>query len=529
MKARTSYLLTARSAKGAVSVDAHKTLGVPGTNMAHEADTQFAKRIEPLPSMALTEGDAENHAHVESIRNLRHRLATQQGIPSLLDLNHDGRVTSKEAAKALRMAGDRNSDDVAAALRQPDAATELERLTVATIMRLPCRDPPFTPTRPAVSIAAKILSISDIDCVSQSFFATFDLWVSWDNPDLDTNNLKDEWMPAVYFHNAIAHTVYTRGARAVGEHSFTGKTIHPGVRPGQWCYSIEVAANFREIMELKDFPFDWQELTIQVRMNSMLGACVMRGLEWGNNGESVIFEPTLSVPEWIVCKPDIETAYYPKFMFGHAEDNFDAAVHIVLRVRRAWRFYCYNIGPFVMGMPLLAATPVFFSVNDGMEIRVGIDFTLVLTCVALKFLLHSNLPNVPYLTLLDKYVLACFGIVCLMTCENGAISYLSTAKGEEYARDVDVLVWAGFAVGWCLFHLYVAITSWLLIKKRNGELPPVEYLDHTDVNHGFKEEHRYFEDAAKALVGDQFDRKSQLSRDDEHGSSGSKDGAKLDH
>ena len=104
MKARGAagpYVLTARSAKGAVSVDAHKTLGVPGTNMAHEADTQFAKRIEPLPSMALTEGDAENHAHVESIRNLRHRLATQQGIPSLLDLNHDGRVTSKEAAKAL--------------------------------------------------------------------------------------------------------------------------------------------------------------------------------------------------------------------------------------------------------------------------------------------------------------------------------------------------------------------------------------------------------------------------------------------
>jgi hypothetical protein len=505
--------------------------GVLSTDVEQEQVTSFEKGLEPLPGKDLTGQDKAHRAHVESIHNLRHRLGSKHGIPvaGLLDLNRDGKLNKKEAAEALRMAGDSNSDDIAAALRHPGAVTELERITAGTIMRLPCKDVPYLPNRPAVSIAAKILNISDIDCVNQCYCATFDLWVSWENPSLDLDNLKNEWLPAVYFHNAMAHTVFTRGARPVGDHSFTGKKIHPGARPGQWCYSIEVAANFREIMELRDFPFDWQELTIQVRMNNMLGACVMQELEWGDNGESVVFEPTLSIPEWTVCQPAVEIGYYPKFMFGRAEDNYDSALHIVLRVRRTWRFYCFNIGPFVLGMPLLAATPVFFSVNDGMEIRVGIDFTLVLTCVALKFLLHGNLPNVPYLTRLDKYVLASFGMICLMTCENGAISYLSIAKGEEYARDVDVLVWVGFGVGWCLFHLYVFISSWLLINKRNAETPPVVYLDHTDVTHGVKQERRYFEDAAKALMGNHDGRKTQLSTDDDHGSSGSKDGAKLTH
>ena len=483
----------------------------------------------------MTAQDEAQRARVQSVHKLRHALSAKHGIPvaGMLDLNHDGRVTKSEATSALHMAGDDNSDDIAAALDSAsgvDAAVLLERITAGTVLRLPCKDPPFKPTGPTVSIAAKVLNISDIDCVNQTFFATFDLFVAWENPSLDPHNSEKEWQPAVYFHNAVAHTVFTRGARPVGDHSFTGKTIHPGVRPGQWYYNIEVAANFREIMELRDFPFDWQELTISIRMNSIMGACVMQELEWGDNGESVVFEPTLSIPEWTVCQPVVETAYYPKFMFGHAEDNYDSAMHLVLRVRRTWRFYCYNLGPFIMCMPILAASPAFFSVNDGMEIRVGIDFTLVLTCVALKFLLHGNLPNVPYLTLLDKYVLASFGMICLMTIENGIISHLSTEKGEEYARDVDVRVWTGFVIAWFIFHIYVFIKAHRMISRRNSEMLPVLYLDHTDVLRGVKTERRYFEDAAKALLGDGDDLNAQQSIDgDDHKSRSDKSGAKLSH
>ena len=477
----------------------------PGGEGQQQDESVFETR--PLAASSGVELGDDQLANVQSTRRLRHALTSKgTGMLGMLDLNHDGALTEQEAEAALRMAGNDNTDDVKAALHKgssASAAAALERITAGTLLRLPCKELPFVPDQPDVSVAAKILNISQIDCVNQAFFCTLDLWVCWDNPDLDPNDpatLKGAWQPSVSFHNAIANTIVTRGARDVGDHSFTGKTIRSGLRKGQWFYSIECTAMFREIMELRDFTFDCQELTIAIRMNHILGTCAMKDLAWGDDGESVVFEPTLSVPEWTVCTPKTEVAYYPKFMFGHAEDNYDPCLRIVLRVRRTWRFYCYNLGPFIVCMPMLAASPVFFSVTDGMEIRVGIDFTLVLTCVALKFLLHGNLPNVPYLTLLDKYVLASFGMICLMTVENGIISHLSTVKGEQYARDVDVWIWVGFGLGWCLFHIYAFLRAYRLVSKRNADMPPVYYLDHTDVTHGVQSKTRYFEDAKHILA-----------------------------
>jgi hypothetical protein len=41
--------------------------------------------------------------------------------------------------------------------------------------------------------------------------------------------------------------------------------------------------------------------------------------------------------------------------------------------------------------------------------RHTIDFTLILTAVAFKLTVSQLIPAVSYLTLLDKYVLMCFG------------------------------------------------------------------------------------------------------------------------
>jgi len=207
------------------------------------ADSPPAQRQQPAAVV-----DAHVLQQVNSTRQLRHELSTQHGIPvlSLMDLDHDGTVTKGEAREALREMGDDNAEDVARALASgsvrhnhnvrvdpegAQSATALERLAAGTILRLPCRHPPFIPDHPDVSVACKVINLADIDCVNQAFFVTFDLWVSWADPDLDPQNLKDTWVPAVHFYNAIAHTVFTRGARNVGDHSFTGKTIRRGVTP----------------------------------------------------------------------------------------------------------------------------------------------------------------------------------------------------------------------------------------------------------------------------------------------------------
>eukprot|EP01052_Picozoa_sp_SAG31_P007059 SAG31_NODE_332_length_17516_cov_3.552840_5_plen_264_part_00 len=246
-------------------------------------------------------------------------------------------------------------------------------------------------------------------------------------------------------------------------------------------------------VELADFPFDWQELHISIRMNDV--HCRLAPLPWGDEGESIVFEAGMSVPEWTICTPRVEVCYQPIFRFGRAVNTYDPCINFVLVVRRTWRFYVTNLGPFIALIPCLAASPAFFDVVDGMEIRVGIDFTLVLTCVALKFLLHGNLPNVPYLTLLDRYVLCSFLLIAVMTIENGFISWYAKTRSPEEAESMDYKLWIAIGALWLVFQVCYAAYTWRLVRQRDKNVRALDYLDHTDIDKGKRTGMKYFEDA----------------------------------
>eukprot|EP01052_Picozoa_sp_SAG31_P007060 SAG31_NODE_332_length_17516_cov_3.552840_6_plen_154_part_00 len=94
----------------------------------------------------------------------------------------------------------------------------------------------------------QVLNLDEIDCVGQSYFASIELWVAWEDATFDpTRPFGECWIPSVYFYNSKKHTLVTRGARTVGDHEFCGRTIRKGEAPHQWYYHIEVSAWYSEI------------------------------------------------------------------------------------------------------------------------------------------------------------------------------------------------------------------------------------------------------------------------------------------
>lgn len=51
--------------------------------------------------------------------------------------------------------------------------------------------------------------------------------------------------------------------------------------------------------------------------------------------------------------------------------------------------------------------------RDNIGDRMAINLTLVLTAVAFKYVVKEEIPNVPYLTILDKYILIGFFMMCV--------------------------------------------------------------------------------------------------------------------
>ena len=76
------------------------------------------------------------------------------------------------------------------------------------------------------------------------------------------------------------------------------------------------------------------------------------------------------------------------------------------------RFAVWNVVAIVGPVSLITVSTGLMPADD-LQNRMMYTLTLLLTMMAFKFVLISILPPVPYLTILDKYVLTGFGMISL--------------------------------------------------------------------------------------------------------------------
>jgi hypothetical protein len=155
----------------------------------------------------------------------------------------------------------------------------------------------------------------------------------------------------------------------------------------------------RERFELDHFPFDSQDLSLDLRLNDPktwdLYNLTVNAVQFNRQA--------LELTEWNVHNPVVKRES-PKEKF----------TKVSLKVERFYSFYIQNIVLMMFSLDLLGLSAFAVEIAD-VGTRVNILLTLILTTVAFKFVLSGSLPKVSYNTAIDYYIIMAYSSLAMMT------------------------------------------------------------------------------------------------------------------
>eukprot|EP00002_Diphylleia_rotans_P005451 TRINITY_DN14593_c0_g1_i1.p1 TRINITY_DN14593_c0_g1~~TRINITY_DN14593_c0_g1_i1.p1 ORF type:complete len:379 (-),score=81.43 TRINITY_DN14593_c0_g1_i1:192-1304(-) len=207
--------------------------------------------------------------------------------------------------------------------------------------------------------------------------------------------------------------------------------------------SLNYAITFLEPFELHRFPFDRQSMRIGFG---------------STNSKLVPYNPKYGYPPGFLDDCVIYGIYkYDNWIIDEIKsevvsDENEVSFYIKIFATRRADFYIYNICAVVFLIVLCAATVQAIDVHDFPD-RMSVTITLLLTAVAFKFVTNSYIPQVSYLTLLDKYTMFSFVMLSSVVLENYLITHLS----RDNARDVDNIFTVVFVALWLLIHFVIGV------------------------------------------------------------------------
>lgn len=234
-----------------------------------------------------------------------------------------------------------------------------------------------------------------------------------------------------------------------------------------------IKATVLNSMNLKRFPFDKQILHIKCYSSN----CVYHEYNvnagrspYGTSG--VPLHVTYQHFDWQL---DDALGSRPSSTSEQAEDEPDLS--IALYVRRKPEFYLYNI-VFPTFIIILCSFGTALVPVDDFSSRTSITLTLLLTVVAFKFISISWLPNIPYLTMLDKYSSVSLFSIFLVVFENFIMGCF--AEYEDVGK-VDTSFLVIMAIAWSALHCYIIVGAdgkwfyedWREVEKRDS----ISYVD----------------------------------------------------
>ncbi len=207
-------------------------------------------------------------------------------------------------------------------------------------------------------------------------------------------------------------------------------------------YCLTCKAHF----EFQNFPFDHQELKIQLRLNDL------RQWELFNLSVSTVqfHKQALQHSEWTFCEPIVARNTPPT-----------AGTDIKLQMRRHPGYYIQNIVMIMSG--LVALTLLVFALEvEEVGIRLLAVFTIILNAVAFKLFYSTLLPKVSYNTILDYYIFENFALLGLMALFSVVPFFYHHDKDYAETLNFAMLALSAFliAVNLVKFFLNAWFLSW---------------------------------------------------------------------
>jgi hypothetical protein len=231
----------------------------------------------------------------------------------------------------------------------------------------------------------------------------------------------------------------------------------------QGFYSMDIGH------QLHNFPFDFHDLHIYIRARKLD--------KWTCN--LVLWKGTTSSD----C-PEVQNEWH---IIGHRAEIFQtnpvtsstsktyALFRIVLMVQRFHSWYIWNVF-FFLAMIVLMSFGLHFLEADDIGTRVETCAGLVLSQIALKFVVAESVPRIRYLTLFDEYNIAIFLFLLAVYTEAFAL-HLIEPDDMDARQALNMRFFVIGLVMWAFYHLYlgqrlyrhyVAKMGWACLRFSDG-------------------------------------------------------------
>lgn len=306
------------------------------------------------------------------------------------------------------------------------------------------KDPPRT-----VYIQAEFVKLSDIDTVKEQFAADVFLHARWREKSLDHSkegivvDSDKYWNPDLVIRNRTESAQRKKWCvlwfNASGEAFIVEKRRIIGV--------------FTEKMELQDFPFDSQDLSVVLTSDRSVDEV---NLEEDNEELSTINVTNFADEQEWCLKDYVESDKTTKIVNQYTDrKNVEFPVlRVSCFATRKFMFFVWNIMIIMLIISLLSFAT--FAIDRNLpQNRLQLAFTLTLTGVTFRFVANQSLPKIPYLTKLDKFILFSMIFNFLVSVWHAIVSQIADITDADGL--IDFWFFIAFIIGYSLCQFYFII------------------------------------------------------------------------
>jgi hypothetical protein len=279
-----------------------------------------------------------------------------------------------------------------------------------------------------------ILDITDIDEPAGKFTLHVLLSTSWQDPErafegkepkifreeTAVEEVNTHWRPMVEFNRTTAPTDL--------HHALL--RIHPD---GRVDFERHLTAQIATDLELHKLPFDTQFLKIELESFQYLASAMELTLP----AENLRIAARISLPQWQPGKLSAEVAP----VYRQVYDETYSRATVTLEMKRHTQFYIWQM-MVPLGIVLGMAFAVFFLPPKDLSDRMSVIIASLLTVVALSYSLHSGLPKISYLTVIDWFFVLAYAFLGLAMAGMVWISHVYDKDEARALRYDRFLRWA---------------------------------------------------------------------------------------
>jgi hypothetical protein len=293
----------------------------------------------------------------------------------------------------------------------------------------------------AITIGVVIIDISKIEEREQQVAVDLGLRATWQVPEL-----ADESAPEIRtlpLEEARSPELLVFNARDLDEK--LPQTVRVD-RAGKVSYRQRLQGTLSTPMDLENFPFDTQEIIIQILCLGADGRSLIADIK-----ASGIMEGT-TVPGWIIEKPVIDTRLLDSLDGTRSYEIIETRYSMT----RHQTFFLWKLF-LPLTLIVFMAYAIFYLDPAILASQIAISTSSVFALIAYNFALSHMLPKTSYLTRADYFIIGCTILVfsaMYVTVVTGAL-----ARKEKWIRLAGRIdVWGRF-----IYPAAFLVVCWLCI------------------------------------------------------------------